>query len=122
MSDIDLMFDSAASLSQVIVFDDQPGHNIAMHLDLASDPSVNGPLGAHCLTIRNGASVQSRVAGWVGGNSGSTDVATVSGSGSQWMIARDGLSPNLWVGTSGNGILTIEAGGNVVSDGGQYRS
>jgi len=108
-SDIDLVFDSEASLTQTVVFDSLPDQNVTVNLDMASDPWSNGALGAGwndygSLTIRNGITVRSE-SGCVGSNSGAVGIAAVDGENSTW---RTGA---VFVGQhGGNGTLSITAG------------
>jgi len=112
VSDADLVFDSAASLSRTLTFNSQPDQNVTVNLDMASDPSSNGDLGAGwkgngSLTIRDGITVNS-LWGYIGSSSGSMGQATVTGTGSTW--ANIG---SLYVGHSGSGTLKITNGGAV---------
>ncbi len=110
------MFDSAASLKQTLTFNNQPGQNITLNLDLASAPSTNGALGAGwqgngSLTIEGGVAVNSQ-AGYIGYGGNSTGVATVAGVGSTW--TNNG---SLYVGDFGAGTLDIAGGGAVAATG-----
>ncbi|MDB4396543.1 hypothetical protein N9003_01705, partial [bacterium] len=62
------------------------------------------------LNIQSGATFENTY-GYIGRKSGSTGVATVTGSGSQW-----NNSGRLYLGYDGNGTLNVEAGGVVNSD------
>jgi T5SS/PEP-CTERM-associated repeat protein len=113
IGDFDLAFDSAASLTRTLNFN-QPGQNIALKLDMGTNPSSNGSLGAGAtgngsLTIHNGTSVQS-ASGYVGYSSGSVGVATVDGAGSAWTTG------SLTVGNNGHGTLNITHGATVNSN------
>ncbi len=119
VSDVDLVLDTAASLTQAFTFNSEPGQNIVVNLDLASAPGSNGALGAGwegngSLTIRNGISVNSTL-GFIGTSSHSTGVASVDGAGSAW-----NHSGYLHVGYRGKGTLTITNGGAVVGNGDVY--
>jgi T5SS/PEP-CTERM-associated repeat protein len=136
VSDLDLVFDSTASLHQSRTFD-----GVILDLDLASDPSTNGDLGAGyrgagSISIQNGVTVRSAY-GYLGYESGSTGVSTVDGTGSTWLAGRlyIGLggngtlnvtnsgtvsTSNLYVGTSGNGTLNLSNGGAVFVTGTTY--
>jgi T5SS/PEP-CTERM-associated repeat protein/autotransporter-associated beta strand protein len=70
-----------------------------------------GDLGSGALTITAGGSVSSAGSSYLGFDSGSKGVATVSGSGSKWTTAA-----TLYAGNLGSGTLTVAAGG-LVSDG-----
>ena len=110
--DLDLVFDSTASLKQTLTFN-RPGQNITVNLDLASDPSSNGSLGVGngSLTIRNGVVVNS-ARGYIGAFASATGVATVDGPGSSWTAG------GLYVGSGGgNGALNITGGGSVSGGG-----
>ena len=116
VSDVNLVFNSAASLKQTLTFNNQPSQNITVNLDLASAPSTNGALGAGwqgngSLTIEGGITVNSQV-GYIGYGSGSTGVATVDGAGSTW--TNNG---SLYVGSAGAGTLNIAGGGAVAATG-----
>ena len=119
VSDVNLVFDSAASLKQTLTINNQPGQNITVNLDMASAPSTNGALGAGwqgngSLTIEGGVAVNSQV-GYLGYDGNSTGVATVEGAGSKWTN-----SSNLSVGDSGSGTLTVASGGSVSCGGTLY--
>lgn len=108
--DGNLVFDSSSSLKRTIT----AGENVAIKLDMVSDPSNNGDLGAGhtgtgSLTIKNNTTVNSR-SGYIAYASGSSGVATVTGSGSQWINSGD-----LYVGRGGNGTLDITDGATVRS-------
>jgi len=114
VSDVDLVFDSPASLAQTLVLDGQSGQNVVVNLDMASDPSSNGALGAGwkgrgSLTIRDGVSINSDI-GYIGFHADSRGAVTVDGAGSTWTNRT-----NLIVGCYGNGALTI-TGGAVVTN------
>ena len=111
VSDVNLSFDSTASLKQTISLCSLPAQNIAIHLDM-SIAGNNGLLGAGylgtgSLSVRNGVSVIS-AEGRLGFMAGSTGLATVSGSGSTW--ANNG---SLTVGGSGTATLSVYGGGAV---------
>ncbi|NQU24377.1 MAG: hypothetical protein HQ567_24100, partial [Candidatus Nealsonbacteria bacterium] len=110
VSDVELVFDSTAGLTQTLVFNSQPNQNVALHLDMAGDPTSNGPLGAGweghgSLAIQDGLSVNSTL-GYIGYHSGSTGAVTVDGS--NWANSDD-----LYVGHSGSGTLHITGGAAV---------
>lgn len=116
VSDVDLVLDSAASLTQTLTFNSLPGQNITLNLDLATDPDNNGALGVGylgngSLTIRNGTKVAS-FEGRVGYAPGSVGVANVEGSGTEWNLWSD-----LRVGSAGHGTLNIVDGAVVSSFG-----
>ena len=109
VSDIDLKFDAGHGLEQTIPWQ-QSGQNITLNLNATGRA---GALGAGwkdsgSLSIRDGVIVTSSNA-FLGYGSGSTGVATVSGSGSTWNV-RSGL---FHVGNSGSGTLSITGGGRV---------
>ena len=64
------------------------------------------------LRIESGGSLSGGT-GLVGGSTGATGTATVTGQGSRWIN-----SSTLTVGSSGTGTLTVEKGGYITSDGG----
>jgi T5SS/PEP-CTERM-associated repeat protein len=107
VSDIDLIFDSAHSLKQAITFQ-QPGQNVTVNLDMTTNP---GDLGVGwrdkgSLTIQDGITVNSN-GGYLGYQSGSTGVATVTGADSTWDTV------DLLIGQYGSGTLSIVDGGGV---------
>jgi T5SS/PEP-CTERM-associated repeat protein len=115
VSDVDLVFDASHGLTQTLAFQ-QAGQNVAVNLDLATNPSTSGDLGAGwrdagSLTIRGGVKVQSG-SGDIGCFPGSTGTATITGSGSTWVTSY------LNVGNGGNGILLIASGGSVSTSNG----
>jgi fibronectin-binding autotransporter adhesin len=108
VSDLDLVLDTTTSLHQMLPF-----NGSSLDLDMATNPSDNGPIGAGyrgsgSLAIRNGITVASG-GGYIGYGSGSTGVVTVDGAGSTWTGNRSTLS----VGSYGNGTLNITGGGSV---------
>jgi T5SS/PEP-CTERM-associated repeat protein len=112
VSDLDLRFDATHPLKQTLDLSPSAGQAVAVNLDLGSDPSSNGDLGAGLrnagsLTIQDGVKVVS-ASGWLGVGSNATGVATVSGTGSAWTIAG-----TLCVGNQGAGTLSIVRGGTV---------
>lgn len=114
VGDLDLLFDSTAC--QTLVFDDLPGQNITVNLDLSSSSS-NGDLYAGwksngSLSIYNGITVNSR-SGYIGYLPGSSGVATVDGPGSTW-----NNSSSLYIGNAGNAMLHITNGSNVTNNNG----
>ena len=73
ISDINLVLDSTANLKQAFTFNNQPDQSVTVNLDLASNPSSNGDLGAGwnangSLTIQGGITVNSH-SGHIGYNS-----------------------------------------------------
>jgi T5SS/PEP-CTERM-associated repeat protein/autotransporter-associated beta strand protein len=64
-------------------------------------------VGNGALNVMDGAVVSSGY-GSVGGSSGSIGIVTISGAGSAWILSGD-----FYVGSAGNGTLSIEAGGQV---------
>ncbi len=116
VSDFDLVFDSPESLTKTLAFGGLPSRDITVHLDL-TDPINNGAIGAGflgsgSLTIRNETKLDS-FEGSIGDGPGSTGVANVEGSGSEW---------NPWallsVGGYGHGTLNINGGADVNSGSG----
>jgi T5SS/PEP-CTERM-associated repeat protein len=104
-----LTFDSAGSLKRTLTV---PGQSIAINLDMSTNPSHNGVLGAGwrsngSVTIKNGVTVISN-GGELGYMSGSSGNATIDGVGSKWTNSGD-----LRIGYSGSGSLTITNGGSV---------
>jgi T5SS/PEP-CTERM-associated repeat protein len=118
VSDVDLVFDSTASLTQNLK-SNSPGQNITLILDMASNPVSNRKLGAGwlgngSLTIKNGVEVVSRQ-GYIGYHYGSTGVVTVDGVGSKWTESDSDITHGIFVGYYGNGSLIITGGGAVSS-------
>ena len=118
VGDLDLVFDSTASLTQTFVYNNS-GQNVTVNLDMASDPSKTGALGAGwkgngSLTIKNGIEVMSTT-GMIGISPGSEGVVTVEGVGSKWTNTGHFFR----LGSKGNGILNITDGGTL-NNIGQY--
>jgi T5SS/PEP-CTERM-associated repeat protein len=80
---------------------------LADPLDLGALDLAVGDTGSGELLIDNGSSVDNKRS-YIGFESGSTGVATVTGNGSQW-----NNSSVLYVGHTGTGTLNIKAGGVV---------
>ncbi len=111
VSDVDLVFDSTASLKQTLTFSSN-NKNIAIKLDMTGGSSSNGALGTGyqgkgSLRILDGTKVYSQC-GYIGYKSGSTGEVTVDGKDSTWANSAD-----LTVGCSGSGTLNIANGGAV---------
>jgi T5SS/PEP-CTERM-associated repeat protein len=114
VSDVELVFDSAASLTRTLVFNSGPDQNVTVNLDLATAPTTNGALGAGwkengSIAIRNGVTVYSTLV-YLGQQSGSSGTAVVEGSGSKW-----DNKGSLYVGYHGAGTLAISNSGSVDS-------
>jgi T5SS/PEP-CTERM-associated repeat protein len=108
VGDVDLVFD-ADDLTDTVTLDG-PGRNITMNLDLTADnPLWIGYHVSGSLHISNGLNAQSTY-GYIGYQSDSTGVGTVSGSGSTWTNSED-----LYAGLHGTGTLNI-IDGAVVSN------
>ncbi len=69
-----------------------------------------GYAGTGTLNVEAGGVVSNVLVGYIGGLSGSTGDATVTGVGSQW-----NNSGGMYVGLNGNGTLNVESGGKVES-------
>jgi T5SS/PEP-CTERM-associated repeat protein len=111
--DGDLRIDSPDDLVQTIVYDDLPGQNIAIHLDLDSYRAEMGSLGSGydgegSLVIADGMQVVSS-SGRVGYQAEASGEAMVQGIGTQW------ATRTLSVGCEGYGALTIRDGATVSS-------
>ena len=109
VSDVNLLFNSTASLKQTIRWNGLPNQNVAINLDAST--ATTGMLGAGwigtgSLTIQNGVAVTSGV-GYLGYNSGSVGTATVNGP-STWSDYG-----NFYVGYSGSGALKINNNGKL---------
>ncbi len=105
VSDVDLVFDTVASLTQTLHFNSEQGQDITLNLDLSDPDDVDvlgvGYGGSGSLSIRDGMTVQSSFS-FMGLRSVSMGAATVSGASSTW----DNES-TLSVGYGGSGTLTI---------------
>ncbi len=114
VSDVNLTFDSTASLKQTFTVNSYSGQNLTVNLDLTSASGTNGELGVGyssgsrgLLSISNGANINS-LNGYLGYDRGSSGTATVSGTGSSWVNSN-----SLYVGYNGTGILQVIDGGSV---------
>ena len=72
-----------------------------------------GQSGSGTLNVTDGGVVTNANDGFLGFNEGSTGMATITGSGSQW-----NNSGELWIGRRGSGTLNVEAGGVVNNEAG----
>ncbi|MBN1589313.1 MAG: hypothetical protein JW888_07345 [Pirellulales bacterium] len=114
VSDVDLTFDSSASLAQTLWFENELDHQVAVNLDMTYSGDL-GDLGAGyrssgSLTLCDGVAVLSSD-GCLGFMAGSTGTATVLGPGSTWTSTGD-----FDVGYYGGGRLAIVDGGTVNSN------
>jgi len=112
VSNIDLVFDSTASLKRAISINGLSGQNIVVNLDMSNDLSANGVLGAGAggtgsMTVINGVGVKSTL-GYIGYGRDATGVVNVAGPGSAWTN-----SSYLYIGYGGSGTLNITGGGRV---------
>ncbi len=129
-NDLDLVFDSTASLRQTIVLNKQPGQNVIYNLNLEDGISIDewyypgikldsevvapigvlfaGNVGTGSVTIKNGVQLTNHMDAIIGKFAGSAGVITVSGSGSQLF-----LGDSLFVGKAGNGTLNVSDRGKV---------
>ena len=111
VSDVDLVFDSANSLSQTLTLNDNSGQDIVVNLNLNGTSSMGaGHSDKGTMQISDGVIVESTL-GYIGYKRGATGYVTVDGSGSAW-----NNSGNLHIGERGNGTLEITDGGNVSSN------
>ena len=112
VTDTNLTFSSAADLIRSYTW----GQDIAVTIDMASNPSANGSLGVGYLgtgtLLIQGIAVQSDL-GYLGFNVGSAGVANVTGANSFWNIASGSAAGNLFCGYSGSGTLAVTGGGSV---------
>jgi len=107
VSDVDLVFDETRGLSQTLALTGS-GRNITVNLDVNGSGSMGaGHGGSGSVHISDGLIVQS-INGYLGYQSGSTGVATVSGTDSKWANSRWS-----YVGYHGDGVLDITDGGAV---------
>jgi len=109
VSNIDLVFDSVASLNRTLNFN-QGGQNVTVNLDMASNrapTAISVPAGRAAVHYdSNGITVNSQ-SGDIGYSSGSTGVVTVAGFGSTWI--NSGQLPSvIW-----QRMLNINGGGTV---------
>jgi T5SS/PEP-CTERM-associated repeat protein len=114
VSDLDLVFDSPASLHQTLLVD---GQDVAIDLDM-SDPASNGWLGAGhrgrgSTTVTNGADVTSNDWACLGYRADGRGELNVDGAGSTWTHLDD-----MAIGYFGRGYLNIRNGGQVIGGGG----
>ena len=84
ITDANVVFDATSGQSPTLTFQ-QPGQSVAVVLDMASNPTTNGQLGAGwngagSMTIRDGVSIHSSY-GAVAYNPGSSGVVAVTGAG-----------------------------------------
>ncbi len=101
-SDLDLVFDSVDDLTQTFIWDDLPGQDVTVNLDVDGQGGLGaGHDGVGSMTIASGMDVTS-VEGIIGYNAGSNGAVTVDGSGSAW---RNDVE--LTVGWEGAATLTI---------------
>ena len=110
-SDVDLLFNSTASLNQTLLINSQPGQNITVNLNM-SNPTSNGDLGVgwksnSSMTIQGGVTVNSYY-GALGYHPTAIGTATVTGSNSKWTNGSI-----FYVGCYGRGTLNILDGGAV---------
>ncbi len=100
VGDMDLVFDSTHGMKQTFMV-----QNVALNLDMSSGTSTLGVgwVGSGSITIHDGAQIKSSY-GYLGYQSGSNGMATISGSNSTW------TSKYIYVGASGCGTLSITGG------------
>ena len=111
VSDVDLTFDTMASLTQTLTLNDS-GRNIAVNLTADGSAAMGaGYSGSGSMDVSGGVALLS-IDGYLGYQSGSTGAATVSGFGSAWANFND-----LTVGLSGVGTLGITDSGFVIVGG-----
>ncbi len=123
VSDIDLVFDSPASLAQTITFNALPGQNITINLNADGTGALGaGFSGSGSMSISNGVDAVSLL-GFIGYEAGSTGAVTVDGLGSTWTTGW-GDAPGPWpvwddgsffIGRLGDATLDITDGGVVSS-------
>ncbi|MBN1555576.1 MAG: PEP-CTERM sorting domain-containing protein [Phycisphaerae bacterium] len=107
VSDIDLVLQSNADLTQSFTLNSQPSQNITLNLDIADSTYLGaGYTGNGSLTIGNGYSVNSSN-GYIGQHAGSTGEVTVTDN-AMWNLSVLYLSHH-----DGNGTLNITNGGEV---------
>ena len=107
VSDVDLVFDETNDLSQTWTLSN-PTQNMVIDLNVDGSGSMGaGCSGSGTMQISNGVVIESN-GGYLGYQSGSSGVATVSGIGSKWTN-----SSTLYVGLNGSGTLVIANGGLV---------
>ncbi|MDP6634351.1 MAG: PEP-CTERM sorting domain-containing protein [Phycisphaerae bacterium] len=107
VSDVDLVFDAENGLVKTLTLN-EPGQNITVNLDVDGSGSIGaGYSGNGSMQISDGMTVLS-TGGYVGYQSGSTGMVTVSGAGSTWSSSDD-----LWIGYYGDGALYVTSGANL---------
>lgn len=104
--DADIVFDSSRGVSQTLSFGS--GGRLEIAFD-GSDVVGAGHRGVGTLRIADGR-VVTGTDGLLGNMVGAKGVATVTGPASKWICSGE-----LFVGRSGSGLLTVEAGGSVES-------
>ncbi len=116
VSDVDLMFDLSHPLQQDLVFDDEPGQDVAIHLDVNGEGALGAGYGVSgSLTIAEGVVVTSQY-GYVGYLADSAGTANVTGDGTRWeMKYSDSSYCGLYVGRGGTGVLNITDGAVVAN-------
>ena len=117
MGDVNLVFDSAASLTQSFMFDSLPNQDIAVNLNMSNSADVGslgvGFHGNGSVTIQNGVEFNS-LSAHVAFDSGSTATATVTGANSKWITSSGG---DFYVGDNGgDGTLNVTVGAAVSSN------
>ena len=116
VTDTDIIFDSAASLTQTVT--SVGGSNVDIKLDVDGTAWLGaGTAGVGSLTISDGAVVTSS-RGYLGRLASANGTATVTGIGSTWTVSDDYDTGSLYVGLDGKGTLNIIDGGLVSAAGG----
>jgi T5SS/PEP-CTERM-associated repeat protein len=114
--DTDVTIADPAELSQTLVYDDLPGQNVAIHLDIDGQSDLGaGYRTAGSLSIVNGVQVASGT-GNIGCHAGAVGEVMVDGAGSLWQVGEDIHLEIFHIGREGSGTLTISNGGRVMSD------
>ena len=110
VGDVNLLFDATHGFTDTTVATwNAPGQDVTVDLN-ANMTGANLDLGyksISTLTVGGGVTFNSAT-GYLGYNAGSTGIATISGTGSEWA-----LTGNLYAGYNGTGILNITGGGTV---------
>ena len=105
--DADLIFDATHGLQQTLAFG--TGGKLHLNLDVMGSWLGAGYKSNGTLRIADGVTIACS-SGYLGYNSGSTGVATVTGTYSRWNNSGD-----LYIGRSGTGRLTVSEGGVVTA-------
>lgn len=112
VSDVDLTFDASNGLSKTLNFNELPGQNVTVQLDIDGTGDIGvGYRGTATMHVADGFVLPS-VQGHIGSGAGSIGAATVEGNGTRWEN-----SSFLFVGSGGKGSTTVSGGAGLTSAG-----